>query len=94
MSAGASMSQQPESVANTMDDPVRLIGAGVLGAFGQYLFAKLRKVRSTGNGHAAVAEIHEMRQEIKAMHRRLDERMSGVEGTVRGIHQRLEAGGL
>ena len=71
-----------------VSDPVQLIGAGALGAFGHYIFMKMVKiVRPNGNGNGSVAS--ELRQ--------MNHRLQNIEGTVRGLDGRiavLEKGGL
>lgn len=70
-----------------MSDPVSLIGAGALGAFGTYIFGRLmRAVRPHRNGNGALTELHQM-----------NIRLARIEGTLRGLEgrvQSLESGGI
>lgn len=68
---------------NSVSDPVSLIGASVLGAFGHWLFRILKNEERPGkNGGNA---------RTSAYIKQLDERLGRIEGTVRGHDERLKS---
>lgn len=71
---------------------MRIVGAGVLGAFGQWAFRKLWRVPGktpanlNGAGHNALGQIKVLTSQIKA----IDGRLAEVEGSVKQILEILQ----